>query len=304
MASPDYAQSSVLPHNPSPQLLDRIEVTSPYFALRELALLPDSTVTATVDREYDMGLESGVISIAEAGRHLAILGSLAASALQPTAERHFYLATRARVLSFPRRQGPASSRNLRAAAKATLERRAARAEARLALADGTPLFVMTVSYRVMSERIFRRIAPSIPTHAALASGIAAARGDGPVLKLADVQRCGENATRAQLLVEAADCAGHFPGCPALPVAKLMHALALLSGALLGEESDRSGAPTYAPRLAEMEAENLAFSGEQLELRAELERRTPRKAVTRVIATSSSGARIGTGRFTVRPFVSR
>jgi 3-hydroxymyristoyl/3-hydroxydecanoyl-(acyl carrier protein) dehydratase len=121
-----------------------------------------------------------------------------------------------------------------------------------------------------------------------------------VLALSDVERRGSDEAHAELTVRAADCAGHFPGCPALPVAKLMHALALVSGSLMRSESDASAAACYLPQLAEIEADSLAFAGERLQLHAALESRSEQTVVTRVTAQSSSGARVGAGRFTMRP----
>jgi hypothetical protein len=304
MARVEYQNVPALPRTAlldAASLLQRIEVSAPYFALRDVRLVADGIATATVDREYAMGLEAGVISTAEAGRHMAILGSIAAASLQPTSERHFYLAHRARVAAFRVSPGAdLSGRGLRVSAQATLQRRTARAETRITLPNGEPLFVMTVEYKVMVDHLFMRFVakPGMPACEPLpVAGI-----DAPALALADVQRFHEQEARAELTVRAFDCAGHFAGCPALPVAKLMHALALVAGSVLKPLDDRSERPSYQPELAEIEADSLAFAGERLALHAVLESRDPRAAVVRVAAHTDANVRVGAGRFTMRPCV--
>lgn len=305
MARVEYQNVPALPRSAlldAASLHQRIEVSAPYFALRDVRLVADGIATATIDREYGMGLEAGVISTAEAGRHMAILGSMAAASLQPTSERHFYLAHRARVAAFPvSSDAERSGRGLRVSAQATLQRRTARAETRLTLENGEPLFVMTVEYKVMVESLFMRFVakPGSPA----CEPLPVAGGDAPALSLADVQRVNADEARAELTVRAFDCAGHFPGCPALPVAKLMHALALVAGSVLSPLEERKvGAerPSYHPELAEIEADSLAFAGDQLALHAVLESRSERAAVVRVAAHTAANVRVGAGRFTMRP----
>jgi hypothetical protein len=279
------------------QLLSRIEVSAPYLALREVQVDADHVVSATVDREYAMGLEAGVISVAEAGRHLAILGSLAAASQQPTDERHFYLAHRAHIVSFPAQADrDQSGYALRAVARAQLQRRAATAETRLTLPNGDPLFAMTVHYKMLSDRIFRRLMPFTNDFDSMPIPVR----DAPVLTPDDVRRHSDNEVRAELTVDARDCAGHFAGCPALPVAKLMHALALLSGATLRPNDSRSHAATYVALQAEIGADQLAFAGQRLELRAVLESRNDQTAMTRVVALGPAQERIGSALFTMQP----
>ena len=56
-------------------ILDRIAVCPPYFALENLSLESDNTLAARTPVHQPMHTEAGSIAVAEIGRHLAILGS-------------------------------------------------------------------------------------------------------------------------------------------------------------------------------------------------------------------------------------
>src|SRR5918995_197603 len=74
------------------ELFSRIEVCPPYFALTDVRRTDDGGVSAQVRICQSLGDEIGPVSAAETGRHLAILGSVAAAFANPSAKRHFYLA--------------------------------------------------------------------------------------------------------------------------------------------------------------------------------------------------------------------
>ena len=74
------------------QLRKLISVTEPYYALSNLQI-SDDVLTANMPMELTNHHEYKCMSIAEVGRHMAILGSLAMANANPRKERHYYLAT-------------------------------------------------------------------------------------------------------------------------------------------------------------------------------------------------------------------
>ena len=73
-------------------LLQRICVRPPYFALRGLRSPEPGVCVAWVEPEQPLGAEAGPIAGAEAGRHLAILGSAAIASRSPDGDQRYYLA--------------------------------------------------------------------------------------------------------------------------------------------------------------------------------------------------------------------
>ena len=61
------------------EIFERIDVLPPYFALTDIQLHPDASISAVAAIEQPLGAENGPVSAAEAGRHLAICGSIAAA---------------------------------------------------------------------------------------------------------------------------------------------------------------------------------------------------------------------------------
>lgn len=76
---------------------NRITVQPPYFAFNRLYQCSDSDwdIYGEVFPEQPLGAEEGMITTAEAGRHLAILGTCAAALSERDGESIYYLATRA-----------------------------------------------------------------------------------------------------------------------------------------------------------------------------------------------------------------
>src|SRR5690606_7878899 len=98
------------------------------------------------------------ISAAEAGRHLAILGSCAAARLRPEDEQHFYLAQQAVLTRLHPGPLPRAGGLLSGEATATFTgRRAARARCTLSSAEGRPLFALEVTYAVLAAPLFHRL---------------------------------------------------------------------------------------------------------------------------------------------------
>lgn len=76
-------------------ILSRIAVQRPYFSFGRLFMGSDGTVHGEFVPEQPTEWERGLVSAAEVGRHLAILGSIAATATTEESTRVYHLATRA-----------------------------------------------------------------------------------------------------------------------------------------------------------------------------------------------------------------
>jgi 3-hydroxymyristoyl/3-hydroxydecanoyl-(acyl carrier protein) dehydratase len=245
------------------ELYPLICVRDPYFAFQTFEV-QSQTVLTTVAPEHPLGDEIGPIAAAEAGRHLAILGSCAAALENPTRARHYYLAREA-YIERTAAAVPATLAVLGCSAKASFsDKRNASAQCVL-LAQDTPLFSLDVSYSVLSESLFQRfygqheVAPDTVTPLVKANPY---RSSTPL----HVLQADDRRLLASMGVITKDmCAGHFQRFPCMPVAALMHCLSRAAGALFAH---RAGAAlAYSVEIAEVSARELAFAGASLQLEA-------------------------------------
>jgi hypothetical protein len=188
----------------------RICVTPPYYALGDLTSPAPGLASATVPVQSPTGRQATLINLAEAGRHLAILGLCAAASTNPRTAQHYYLAHRGVGRMYPP-VGTLTTLHGTASARMTLRNRAA-AETELHDDDGNLVARLDLEYLVLSVPVFRRLM-------GLAASPDAAGPDNPYsapAPLTDVAADARRAT-AKLAVVAGMCRGHFGGYPALPV---------------------------------------------------------------------------------------
>ena len=82
----------------------------------------------------------------------------------------------------------------------------------------------------------------------------------------DFQEADATGALARMAISPPDCAGHFEGFPAVPVAVLMHALSRVAGRAF--RSPGGGCPgRYRVERADIRADRLAFSDDALSLHA-------------------------------------
>jgi 3-hydroxymyristoyl/3-hydroxydecanoyl-(acyl carrier protein) dehydratase len=266
----------VIPSNP----LDLIEVRAPYCALRDVQIARPGRVSASVLVEQAVDLELGDIAAAEAGRHMAILGSVAcASEHRDRMRRLYYLAERA-VLSSPEvLPMPVASAPLQLEAECLQStQRQARANCEIRRADGIALFGLGVTYKLVPEKIFQRLFGGYRVDMR-----GAGRTDSPVTERVRQQRRNPFRQRLELTTIALDakriraelpnipaeaCAGHFPLYPAVPVAVLMEAFSNAGGALL-RKYRAAGALRYRVRAADILASKLVFAGQSIVIEGEV-----------------------------------
>ncbi|XXF78517.1 hypothetical protein P2318_01805 [Myxococcaceae bacterium GXIMD 01537] len=256
------------------ELYPRICVRDPYFALKDVTMTEPGEVLARVPVEQDPGEEATPIAIAEAGRHLAILGSCAAATIAPKDGQHYYLACAARgewLHDAPMRRG---SEMLWGAARAEFTgKRGVTAHTLLATAEGMPLFSLEVDYNVLSSAAFVRLFQSARVEMRQEP-----RGERPRLSPEEIARLRQNpysrpldlrnlrregdCMKADLTVTANMCKGHFAMHPVMPVAVVASGMSRVAGALL---RDVVGVPTarYMTRKVNLRAESLAYAGQEV-----------------------------------------
>ena len=239
-------------------LRERIAVQPPYEALGALDCPVPGIVFAEVPREQPLGREAGPMTAGEMGRHLAVVGSLAAASLGRRAGRHYYLAHRARFTRTPGATGCGRTLRARASASEPPGRRAL-VESALADAEGRPVARADIEYLVVPPRVFARLFAD--RRAAL--GPVPLRAHARPLPVT-ILRAGRDGLEGEVAVDEQACAGHFDGFPALPVAHLLHALAGGAGALLAEQRRRPSLGFRVER-GEVEARRLSFPGDRIRL---------------------------------------
>lgn len=293
---------STPPPDAPPPLLSRICVRPPYLALASLRHHDEGTVSGFVRPEQPLGRERGPITGAEAGRHLAILGSCAAALANPRQERHYYLAVAAEL----RRELEDDVPVLPGEALAALAtcghvgKRDARAHAVLEarVGDGSrvaTVYSLSVTYNVLTENVFGRLFRG----RAIPEGPPAATSPYGRLVTPPVRERGPaSLVSAPERVAVEQCRGHFEGYPALPVAVVMHKLAALAGQLLAE---RAGDPDvrFVVQHAVVRASSLAWAGDAVTYRVEHLGDDGADALLLCHAATDSGEDIGEMRLTLR-----
>lgn len=234
----------------APQLLPRIGVRPPYFALSDVSL-EGLQLHATAVAESPSFLEAGPMPAAELGRHAAIVGLSLAAMQQEDDKRRYYLARRAEC-RYTENRAPYGTPVRFCGAVLDLDKRKSRA-AITAEAGGAPLASFEVDYTILTEpafeRLFRVNAKPTPLSASPYGSLLTQLWHGT----AD---CVEQVVE-ELPVSA--CSGHFDGYPALPVAVLMGQLSYLAGRLHDEP--------YRVVRGEVEASDLVWAGERASFRA-------------------------------------
>ncbi len=229
----------------APNLLERVGVRPPYFALTDIDLA-GLGLQATAAAESPTYLELGPMPAAELGRHAAIVGLATVAAQQGDDRRRYYLARRAECLYVPN-DAPYGTPVRFHGRILELDKRSARASIE-ATANGAALASFKVDYTVLTdaafERLFRirgRPTPSAPS---------------PYGSLLTTSWHG-TIDMAEQVVESLPvgaCVGHFDGYPALPVAVLMGQLSYLAGCL--------HEVPYRVVRGEVEASDLVWAGER------------------------------------------
>ncbi|MDZ7802255.1 MAG: hypothetical protein U5K81_15870 [Trueperaceae bacterium] len=237
-------------------LLQRIGVQPPYFALRDLSL-EGLYLSATAQAESPPFREHGPMPAAELGRHAAITGLCHAASAQPDDRRRYYLARHAECRYQPN-EAPYGTPVRFSSELLETSKRACTASVTATAADAA-LASFRIEYTILTESAFQRLF----RHRALTTPA----GPNPyeALLTSCWTRDGDGAEQVVKEIPASACAGHFGGYPALPVAVLMGQLSYLAGRLYGDPPQ-----PYRVVRGEVSASDLAWAGEAVRFRADPE----------------------------------
>jgi hypothetical protein len=263
-------------------------VRDPYFAYQRFDV-ESGTVTSSIATEQPLRGEVGPMCAAEAGRHLAILGSCAAAMANPTRARHYYLAREA-YAERTRVHVPEDSTNLTARARATLpDKRTAHANCGL-YAGEEKLFSLECTYSVLSEALFTRFYGKYATEPDNVTPFQRVNPYRSSMPLEIFEQDHLRMRGSLGTVKKEFCAGHFTRYPCLPVAVLMHSLCGAAGTLF---SHRAGTPIpYSIEYCEVAARELAFAGTRIDVEASYTGDHPRGDKFVVRAITDTGTVIG------------
>jgi acyl-coenzyme A thioesterase PaaI-like protein len=245
--------------NAGEELRQYIAVRQPYYALSNITIARDGYLIADVPIEMKDHNEVPGISLSEAGRHVAILGTLALANENPRKEKHYYLATDA---MFERTHPEAiSEEGCKAIAKVvSLNRKEGVVHGRLYSKSNRLTYNAEVRYAVLHERIFERL------FARYEMGTDSLFVGNPyALKTPLRIESHDNKQFTGVIdrVEKSDCAGHFHRFPALPVARIAGAMIDLSGRHYNRLRETDS--LFCIRRVEMHAESFIFAGEKVHL---------------------------------------
>ncbi|MCU4157464.1 hypothetical protein J1N10_15915 [Carboxylicivirga sp. A043] len=238
-----------------------IEVTYPYNSLKDIRT-QGTTVTASFEQElFDASQVEG-ITLAEAGRHIAILGSLAVANINPVKNKHFYLASKATLKRVHSR--PCTSTSYRGIMNAIdFNKKCGMAEGAIHDSEGKILYTAEVQYSVLTVQLFERFFRKYKSTEFRANGFSPY---GDVVKLYDMNLCVETSSASLGEVKPEWCVGHFDEYPALPVAQISQGLMNLAAAQnrLIKNKDNQ----FCIKEVNMDAESFIFAGQNLSFKSE------------------------------------
>ena len=251
--------------------LPYIDVTPPYFALRNLFLLPSSStglpaVTGSFSREQALPPHNAnSFCGSELGRHGAILGSVAAAYSNPVKAKHYYLALDARAdfVHFP------MSLELRAEARivsATWKNRRVGCQVEVFTPKGKLAGNMKIFYAIVAEHklltLTKAVNPKRVLGTAWQSGEPSPYSDPISLRMVKTHSS-VLATAIISLHDKRSMAGHFSSIAAAPIAILSSNGIMLCRQLLQDGE----AKKWLDKTSRVRCQRLAVAGEVLELRA-------------------------------------
>ena len=276
--------------------LPYIDVTPPYFALRDLSLLPTSSstdypaVSATFSREQvPPPQNANSFCSSELARHTAILGSVAAAYANPVKAKHYYLALEA----LAKYLYISTTQDLRAEAQiiqAEWRKRRVSCEVKLYTLKGIFAGSLNVTYAIVPEPQLLKIIK--PTNPDLVLGTAWQQGEpspymNPFMLRMVKTHSPELATAVISLHDRRSMAGHFSPRGTAPIAILCSNGVLLCRRLLEQGQGKR----WLDKESLVRCHRLAAAGEMLEVRA---RKQDREGYThRVEFWDEEGKMLGT-----------
>ena len=238
-----------------------IEVTTPYFALKNVCV-NDDIVEAEMQQELFDKQQVDGMTLAEAGRHMAILGSLAAASLNPIKEKHYYLASHA-VLERVHEK-PCHDKRYTAHMRATsFNKKNATASGSLYDEEGKLFYTAVVNYSVLTINLFDRFFSNFKVDGFNANGVSPY---GDVVEFQDVLLEEKRSVAILGKVDKKWCVGHFDNYPALPVAQISQGLMNL--AARHNASKSNDVQPFCVKKVIMHATSFIFADEYIQFMSE------------------------------------
>jgi hypothetical protein len=273
-------------------IFKKIAVCKPYYALENLREDED-TLKAEVPIQQPLGMEVGPISVAEAARHLAILGScVLAKKENPRGGRFFYLAS-VGTLNSVKQSINSDYKKLYGVAKGVfVSKRKAKATTTLINDEGDTLYKVDVDYYVIPEKVFQK------KHEAFKNNLIKPISYNPYKELFPMYNSSINADTMSVslgVIKHEYCVGHFSSYSALPLAVLSYyqikAISMLLKALVGIPNVK-----FRVNRARLEADNFAFVGDIVNIEVKLIEQVKHEYTFECIASTEDGSRIALASF--------
>ncbi len=212
------------PSNFEEYLKSLIEVTEPYYALENLSLENDEILKASIKKQLACKHEVKGMSYSEAGRHLAILGSLALANSNPLKEKHYYLANKAYVERVYQ-EAYDEVDHIGYMKTVSFNRKNAIAEGHLTTTTGEIIYKIKVEYSVLTASLFERMFKKHKQETNKPVGFNPYKDSIP---LYDIVKSKEQCSASMGLIKKEVCVGHFDDYPALPVARIAQILTAMA----------------------------------------------------------------------------
>ena len=235
---------------------ENIMVKAPYNILFDIYEDVNGSVFAKVKNEFSLPGECGPINASEAGRHLAILGSIALS--NKTDSQNYYLAVEAKM----KRETLSVSHEeiLDLEAKVIFQdKRTGEVSGKIFDNNSNVLFSIIVKYQILSVPLFSKFFKSYLNTTKIESAFS------PYIsrkKLTEITITKNEISATYGAVLVSDCEGHFEDYPALPVAIICNLFGELGLNLFFHHFSKKFTQAIVT-LASINAKRLVFSGEHL-----------------------------------------
>lgn len=228
------------------ELLERICVRPPYFALRNIQL-ENHHLLAEAQAELPRGLALGPMRPGELSRHGAIAGLCAVALRQRDNQRRYYLATRASYTGYLNQTAYGSPIQFKAQVTES-GKRSAKAFV-TAYTNHERVATLDVEYTILNTILFERL------HTMRRQPIVRVGLEPVIIK--DIVWRGNTGSYRIPALPVKMCAGHFDNYPAAPIALLMDQLAQIAERFVER-------PSYIAS-GQIEATRLCWAGEEVKL---------------------------------------